>query len=62
MPGLLASNVDLVATLPSRIARLQAKSQNLLLRDPPFYIPEFELKWRGVLYFIITLLIAGYVN
>jgi len=30
--------------LPTRIARLQAKSQNLLLKDPPFYIPEFELK------------------
>ena len=44
MPALLASNVDLVATLPTRIARLQAKSQNLLIKDPPFYIPEFELK------------------
>lgn len=44
MPGLLASNVDLVATLPSRIARLQAKNHNLILKDPPFYIPEFELK------------------
>jgi len=39
-----ASNVDLIATLPTRIARLQAKSQNLLIKDPPFYIPEFELK------------------
>ena len=44
MPALLASNVDLIATLPTRIARLQAKSQNLLIKDPPFYIPEFELK------------------
>ena len=44
MPGLLAANVDLVATLPTRIARLQAKNQNLLIKDPPFYIPEFELK------------------
>lgn len=44
MPGLLAANVDLVATLPSRIARLQAKNHNLILKDPPFYIPEFELK------------------
>ena len=25
-------------------ARLQAKNHNLLLKDPPFYIPEFELK------------------
>jgi len=44
MPALLAANVDLIATLPTRIARLQAKSQNLIIKDPPFYIPEFELK------------------
>ena len=52
MPALLASNVDLIATLPTRIARLQAKSQNLLIKDPPFYIPEFELKmaWCPLLY------------
>ena len=44
MPALLAQNVDLVATLPTRMARLQANNPKLLIKDPPFYIPEFELK------------------
>lgn len=44
MPALLAANVDLIATLPTRIARLQANNQNLVIKEPPFYIPEFELK------------------
>lgn len=45
MPALLARNVDLIATLPSRIARTQADGDDgLLLKDPPFYIPEIELK------------------
>ncbi len=44
MPALLASNVDLIATLPTRIARLQAEDLNLKIIEPPFYIPEFELK------------------
>ena len=44
MPALLAQNVDLVATLPTRMARLQANNPKLLIKDTPFYIPEFELK------------------
>ena len=44
MPALLAQNVDLIATLPTRMARLQAQNPRLLIKDPPFYIPEFELK------------------
>ena len=44
IPALLAQNVDLIATLPSRIAQLQMYNDQLLIKDPPFYIPEFELK------------------
>lgn len=44
MPGLLAQNNDLVATLPTRVARMQAENPRLVMRDPPFYIPPFELK------------------
>lgn len=52
MPGLLAQNNDLIATLPTRVARMQAISSNLLLKDPPFYIPPFELKmaWSPLLH------------
>ena len=52
MPGLLAQNNDLIATLPTRVARMQAVSSNLLLKDPPFYIPPFELKmaWSPLLH------------
>ncbi|MFT4021852.1 MAG: LysR family transcriptional regulator [Acinetobacter sp.] len=52
MPALLARNVDLIATLPSRIAHQQAKSQELAIKDPPFYIPEIELKmaWSPLLH------------
>ena len=34
----------LIATLPTRMARLQAQNPKLVIKDPPFYIPEFELK------------------
>ena len=44
MPALLAQNVDLIATLPTRMARLQTQNPKLVIKDPPFYIPEFELK------------------
>jgi len=44
MPGLLAQNNDLVATLPTRIARMQAQSAGLVLKPAPFFIPELELK------------------
>ncbi len=44
MPALLAANADLIATLPTRVARLQAQNPRIVIKDPPFYIPEFELK------------------
>src|SRR5690606_23847557 len=44
MPALLAQNNDLIATLPSRMANLQAENYGLLIKAPPFYIPEIELK------------------
>lgn len=52
MPALLAMNNDLVATLPTKVARMQAQSGSLKLVDPPFQIPEFELKmaWSPLLH------------
>ncbi|EDX89620.1 LysR family transcriptional regulator [Alcanivorax sp. VBW004] len=52
MPALLAMNNDLVATLPSRVARMQAQNERLLIKQPPFDIPEFELKmaWSSLLH------------
>lgn len=52
MPGLLAANADLIATLPTRIARLQAENPRIVIKEPPFYIPEFELKmaWSPLLH------------
>ena len=52
MPALLALNNDLVATLPSKIAEMQAKSGDLKLVNPPFEIPPFELKmaWSPLLH------------
>jgi len=51
MPALVASNNDLVATLPTRVAEMQAKSFGLILKSPPFAIPDFEFKmaWSPVL-------------
>lgn len=52
MPALLAMNNDLVATLPSKVARMQAQNTSLLIKEPPFDIPEFELKmaWSALLH------------
>lgn len=52
MPGLLAQNNDLVATLPTRVARMQAENPRLVIKEPPFYIPPFELKvaWSPLLH------------
>lgn len=52
MPSLLEKNPDLIATLPTRVARLQAMNPALVIRDPPFFIPEFELKmaWSPLLH------------
>ncbi|MDO5650603.1 MAG: LysR substrate-binding domain-containing protein [Moraxella sp.] len=43
MPALLIANKDLIATLPTRVARLQADNHHILIKEPPFFIPEFEL-------------------
>lgn len=52
MPALLAMNNDLVATLPSKVARMQAENSSLVIEDPPFDVPEFELKmaWSPLLH------------
>jgi DNA-binding transcriptional LysR family regulator len=52
MPALLAMNNDLVATLPTRVARMQAENSSLVIKEPPFPIPEFELKmaWSPLLH------------
>lgn len=51
MPALLMMNNDLVATLPTRVARMQADNPKLIIKEPPFHIPEFELKmaWSPLL-------------
>ena len=44
MPAMLVANKDLIATLPTRVARLQADNHpNIIIKEPPFFIPEFEL-------------------
>lgn len=43
MPALLVANKDLIATLPTRVAKLQADNDKILIKEPPFFIPEFEL-------------------
>lgn len=51
MPALLALNNDLVATLPRRVAVMQADRAQLVVKEPPFMIPSFELKmaWSPLL-------------
>lgn len=51
MPALLMMNNDLVATLPTRVAKMQASNPQLVIKEPPFHIPEFELKmaWSPLL-------------
>ena len=52
MPALVAHKADLIATLPTRIARLQSDHAQLVVKEPPFFIPEFELKmaWGALLH------------
>lgn len=52
MPALVAHKADLIATLPSRIARLQGDHPQLVIKEPPFHIPEFELRmaWGPLLH------------
>jgi len=52
MPALIAESNDLIATLPTRIAKLQAAKSELVIMPPPFVIPEFELimAWSPLLH------------
>lgn len=44
MPAMLAANKDLIATLPTRVAKLQAHNNpQIVVKEPPLFIPEFEL-------------------
>lgn len=49
--AMLAEQESLVVTVPSRLAKLQASNQNIVLLPPPFEIPRFELKmaWSPLL-------------
>lgn len=49
--ALLAELPDLIVTVPSRLARLQAGNPLVAIRPPPFPIPPFELKmaWSPLL-------------
>jgi DNA-binding transcriptional LysR family regulator len=49
---LLAEQHDLIATLPSRAAKLRSQSSKLILKEPPFEIPYFDLKmaWSPLLH------------
>lgn len=48
---MLADQDDLVVTIPSRATILQQHNPNIILRSPPFEIPEIELKmaWSPLL-------------
>ncbi len=49
---LLAQQNDLIATLPSRAARLKRDNPKLVAKEPPFSIPPFDLKmaWSPLLH------------
>ncbi len=49
---LLAQQPDLIATLPSRAAKLKGDNPKLVVKAPPFTIPPFELKmaWSPLLH------------
>lgn len=51
MPALITESNDLIATLPTRVAALQAANTKLAVLEPPFDIPVFELKmaWSPLL-------------
>ncbi len=48
----MVENKDLVLTIPSRAARLNAGNPNLVFLPPPFEIPEIDLDmaWSGLLH------------
>ena len=49
--ALLAEQRDLIATLPSKLARMQLANNRVSIMPPPFEIPPFELKmaWSPLL-------------
>ncbi|GLQ31882.1 LysR family transcriptional regulator [Litoribrevibacter albus] len=49
---LLAQDNDLIATLPTRAVGLNSKLEKLVIKEPPFEIPSFELKmaWSPLLH------------
>ena len=48
---LLAEQSDLIVTLPSRAAELLRENPRVVIKQPPFEVPPFELKlaWSGLL-------------
>lgn len=48
---LLAEQKDLVVTIPSKAAKLQLSNPSVVIKEPPFEIPPFELKmaWSPLL-------------
>ncbi|MBV1916058.1 MAG: LysR family transcriptional regulator [Pseudomonadales bacterium] len=52
VPGLIVGDNDLIATLPTKVAQLQQGNSEIVILDPPFDIPEFELKmaWSPLLH------------
>lgn len=48
----LAVGIDLIATLPSRAAKLYENDRSMAIMDPPFAIPSIELKmiWSPLLH------------
>ena len=49
--AMIASHPDLVATLPTRLARTLSVDDDLMVRQTPFMVPPFELKmiWSPLL-------------
>ena len=47
----LAEQKDLIVTIPSRAAKLKEQNPRVIIREPPFSIPEMELKmaWSPLL-------------
>ena len=52
VPALIIGDNDLIATLPSKVAQLQINNPEIVILDPPFEVPEFELKmaWSPLLH------------
>ena len=52
VPALIVGDNDLIATLPSKVAQLQINNPEIVILDPPFDVPEFELKmaWSPLLH------------